>query len=124
MQNKNIVFYFLHDLVCFKIFNIGRELNSVFANIVYFNCPLWLHYISWFSNTQHGLELRCFIVFVSLVDFIYPYHGLANKCLGVQIDEKLTWQCHIYMICNRASAGVGAMKRIKAFVPIDTLEEI
>ena len=40
-----------------------------------------------------------------------------------QIDEKLSWECHIDMICKKASAGIGGMKRIKAFVPVDTLEK-
>ena len=48
----------------------------------------------------------------------------TQKCLGVQIDEKLSWDNHIYMICKKASAGVGAMRRIKPFVPVDTLEKV
>jgi len=27
------------------------------------------------------------------------------------------------MICGKASAGIGAMRRIKPFVPVDTLEK-
>ena len=44
----------------------------------------------------------------------------THKCLGVQIDEKLSWDGHIDMICKEASAGIGAMRRIKPFVPVDT----
>ena len=46
-----------------------------------------------------------------------------HKCFGVQVDEKLSWDSRIDMICNKASAGIGAMRRIKPFVPIDTLEK-
>ena len=48
----------------------------------------------------------------------------THKCLGVQIDEKLSWDSHIDMICKKASAGIGAMRRIKPFVPVDTLEKV
>ena len=34
----------------------------------------------------------------------------THKCLGVQIDEKLTWDRHIDMISGKkASAGIGAI---------------
>ena len=48
----------------------------------------------------------------------------THKCLGVQIDEKLSWDIHIDMICKKASAGIGAMRRIKPFVFADTLEKV
>ena len=48
----------------------------------------------------------------------------THKCLGVQIDEKLSWDSHIDMICKKASAGIGAMRRIKPFVPVNTLEKV
>jgi hypothetical protein len=45
-------------------------------------------------------------------------------CLGMDIDEKLTWDGHIDSICSKVSAGIGAMKRIKPFVPPATLQTI
>ena len=48
----------------------------------------------------------------------------THKCLGVQVDEKLSWDSHIDMICKKASAGIGVMRRIKPFVPVDTLEKV
>ena len=48
----------------------------------------------------------------------------THKCLGVQIDEKLSWDSHIDMICEKTSAGIGAMRRIKPFVPVDTLGKV
>ena len=50
----------------------------------------------------------------------------THKCLGVQIDEKLSWDSVIDMICKKASAsaGIGAMIRIKPFVPVETLEKV
>ena len=48
----------------------------------------------------------------------------THKCLRVQIDEKLSWDSHIDMICKKASAGIGAMRRIKPFVAVDTLDKV
>jgi hypothetical protein len=45
-------------------------------------------------------------------------------CLGMDIDEKLTWDAHIDLICCKVSAGIGAMKHIKPFVPPATLQTI
>ena len=48
----------------------------------------------------------------------------AHKCLGVHTDEKLSWDCHVDTICKKISAGIGAMRRIKNFVPVVTLETV
>ena len=48
----------------------------------------------------------------------------THKCLGVQIDEKLSWASHIDMMCKKSSAGIGAMRRIKPFVPVDSLDKV
>ena len=45
----------------------------------------------------------------------------SNKCLGVLLDEKLTFETHIEYICKKACADIGALRRIKPFVPICTL---
>ena len=45
----------------------------------------------------------------------------SNKCLGVLLDEKLTFETHIEYICKKACAGIGALRRIKPFVPLCTL---
>ena len=42
----------------------------------------------------------------------------SNKCLGVLLDEKLTFETHIEYICKNACAGIGALRRIKPFVPL------
>ena len=48
----------------------------------------------------------------------------THKCLGVQIDENLSWDSHIDMICKKDSAGIGVVRRIKPFVPVNTLEKV
>jgi hypothetical protein len=46
----------------------------------------------------------------------------TNKylCLGVNMDERLSWVKHIYSICSKVGAGIGAMRRVKPFVPLST----
>ena len=44
-----------------------------------------------------------------------------NKCLGVLLDEKLTFETHIDYICKKACADIGALRRIKPFVLLCTL---
>lgn len=45
-------------------------------------------------------------------------------CLGVDIDEKLNWEKHVDTICSKVSAGIGAMRRVKPYVPPATLQTI
>ena len=46
------------------------------------------------------------------------------KSLGVHIDEKLTWHSHIDKLCKKIASIVGAIKRVKLFVPQSTLFNI
>ena len=43
------------------------------------------------------------------------------ESLGVEIDENLTWEKHI---CKKASAGIGAIKRVKPYVDTSRLQII
>ena len=46
------------------------------------------------------------------------------ECLGVIIDKRLLWDKHIEKICKKVGAGIAVMKRIKPFVPIETMRLI
>lgn len=59
-----------------------------------------------------------------LVNNLPVTRSTTQKCLGVEIDERLTWEKHIEMICKKASSGIGAIRRIKPFVPSDNLQTI
>ena len=48
----------------------------------------------------------------------------AHKSLGVHINEKLSWEYHVDTICKKVSSGIGAMRRIKHFVPATTLKTV
>ena len=43
----------------------------------------------------------------------------SQKCLGIILDEKLSWENHIEMICKKVGAVI---KRVKSFVSKDTLQ--
>ena len=47
-----------------------------------------------------------------------------SRLLGVQIDEKLTWNKHVEDVAKRATSGVGAIRRIRDFVDRETLISI
>jgi len=36
----------------------------------------------------------------------------SNKCLGVLLDEKRTFETHIEYICKKACAGTGALRSL------------
>ena len=43
-------------------------------------------------------------------------------CLGVTMDETLSWEKHIDSNCSKVSADIGAMRRVKPFLPLPTLK--
>ena len=45
------------------------------------------------------------------------YNLNTKSVLGVLLDEKLTFETHIEYTCKMAFAGIGALRRIKPFVP-------
>ena len=47
-----------------------------------------------------------------------------SRLLGVQIDEKLTWNKHVEDVAKKATSGVGAIRRIRDFVDRKTLISI
>ena len=42
------------------------------------------------------------------------------KSLGILIDENLLWQTHIDKLSKRIAFGIGAINRIRDFVPTPT----
>ena len=45
-----------------------------------------------------------------------------TKSLGVYIDQNRSWNVHVNNLCKKIAAGVGVIKRSRAFVPFDTLQ--
>ena len=48
---------------------------------------------------------------------------MSKSQLGVHIDENLSWTVHIETISKRIASGIGALKRIRSFVPHKTLQQ-
>ena len=46
------------------------------------------------------------------------------KSLGIYIDENLRWHSHIDKLCKKIASAIGAIKRVKPFVPQSTLLDI
>ena len=42
---------------------------------------------------------------------------VSNKCLGADLDHKLTFHTYIEEICKKICSGIGVLKRIRQFVP-------
>ena len=45
----------------------------------------------------------------------------SAKSLGVYVNENLTWHSHIDKLCKKIASAIGAIKRVKPFVPRSTL---
>ncbi len=43
------------------------------------------------------------------------------KLFGIIIDESLTWDKHIYKLCNKISKKLGLLKGLKNFIPSNTV---
>ena len=48
----------------------------------------------------------------------------TTKSLGITIDDKLRWNCHIEKLTKKIAFGIGAMKRVRHLVPPATLHLI
>ena len=54
-----------------------------------------------------------------------PIENVSSvKSFGIFIDENLRWQTHIDQLSKKAACGIGAIKRIRPFVPAPTLHYI
>ena len=48
----------------------------------------------------------------------------STKSLGIYIDANLTWNVHIKNLSKKIASGIGALKRVRPFVPHRTLQFI
>lgn len=59
-----------------------------------------------------------------VIDEVPVKQVFSTKSLGVHIDENLSWNVHIDKLCKKIASGIGALKRIRPFVPHSTLQSI
>ena len=43
------------------------------------------------------------------------------KCLGLGLDESLTWECHVSIIISEVTKVIGVLRRLKPLLPQSTL---
>ena len=48
----------------------------------------------------------------------------STKSLDVHIDQNLSWNVHVEKLCKKIASGVGALKRVRSFVPYETLRSV
>ena len=48
----------------------------------------------------------------------------SQKCLGVDLDNRLAFDIHIENICKKICSGIGVIKRLKPFVPMRSLTRL
>ena len=58
------------------------------------------------------------------IDNVPIEHVSSVKLLGIFIDENLRWQTDIDKLSEKVASGIGAIKRIRPFVPPPTLQYI
>ena len=46
----------------------------------------------------------------------------SQKCLGVDLDNRLLFDIYIENLCKKICSGIGALRRIKPFVPLRSLK--
>ncbi len=47
---------------------------------------------------------------------------LSQKCLGVDLDNRLIFDIQIENLCKKICSGIGALRRIKPFVPLRSVK--
>ena len=55
------------------------------------------------------------------IDNVALEHFSSFKSLGIFIDENLRWQTHFDKLSKKVASGIGAIKRMRPFVPPPTL---
>ena len=70
-------------------------------------------------------RIRTFHTSPSLKIGVMPINQVSHtKSVGVHLDENLTWNEHINRLFKKIASGIGALKRIRSFVPGTTLQLI
>ena len=74
-------------------------------------------------GSSYNLNNKVYDYPVMLNSKVIPWTN-SFECLGVLIDEKLSWDLHVDKTCKKVGSSIAVMKRIKSFVPNSTLQTI
>ena len=113
------------------VFAISKDTDMIISSLqqILFQLHTWCIAIRLIA---HESKTEAMIIFRS--NFIGPLPALAygtktillkssSKCLGLTIDNSLSWQDHIRNICKLFNKKLAVLKRIK-FLPHSILESI
>ena len=67
---------------------------------------------------RQRLNAQCEEIYISIDDKTIKTAD-HTKSLGLTIDAQLSWSKHIDEICKKASSAIGALKRVRPFIPTD-----
>jgi len=87
------------------------KLNKLSVNIKKCNFIL-------FSTKQLNVDIKI------CIDNIHLERVKQTKFLGVIINERLTWDDHISLVCTKVSKHVGILRRIKNKIPVSLLRSL
>ncbi len=45
----------------------------------------------------------------------------SDKCLGLELNEGLTWESHVSAIISKVSKVIGVLRRLKSLLPLSAL---
>ena len=72
---------------------------------------------------RQRLNAQCEEIYISIDDKTIKTAD-HTKSLGLTIDAQLSWSKHIDEICKKASSAIGALKRVRPFIPTDVAVQI
>ena len=74
-------------------------------------------------GSRQRLNARCEEIDISIDDKTIKRVDHAES-LGLTIDAQLSWSKHVDEICKKASSAIGALKRVRPFIPTDVAVQI
>ena len=70
-----------------------------------------------FSNRLAAVESPC----VLNINGVPVFYENSFKFLGIQVDHRLKFSCHLNLICSKLSKTAGILYRVRDFVPENVL---
>ena len=77
-----------------------------------------------FTGTRHKISLLPSEPHICLDGHSVIGRVKTNKCLGIQGDETLSWEAHIFEVVGKVAEVLAAQSRLKPIYPQSTLVTI
>ena len=114
-----------------SLFKSGKDINVLIhdLNIELNNITNWLKANKLSLNTA-----KTHFMVISNKEYTVSNHVLFNDCvidqvyetkfLGVMVDSKLTWKCHVNYISKKVSRGLGILTKARPFINANTCKTL